>query len=284
MGCRPSPKGKGLKKTEENSLKSDLIGTLSIFRETISAVDDEANAFRKVVHPDAGGNPVKTAFFAVFCAFFQLCAVRKWSPDKPAAIMKAIADLQSKREVAAGQMRSEPRQKNIDVTLGLIQKHFVDKEPPVLDHGAGSAIPFENAIRRSRVETSAFECKQGLLRLEHKRTVDANLVNKIVETICGIANIGPDSSGAVFIGVADKKSDRDRIVELDKIVAAEISSRYVVGIDREVAAMKSSIERYKREIVDKIANSGLSEPLKSAVLAWISTDRSLPKVGTQSDQ
>jgi len=155
--------------------------------------------------------------------------VKKRSPGDPAAIMKAIADLQGKLEVAAGQMRSEPRQKNIDVTLGLIQKHFVDKEPPVLDHGAGSAIPFENAIRRSRIESSAFECKQGLLRLDDKRAPDDGLVDKIIETICGIANIGPDSSGAVFIGVADKKSDRDRIVELDKIAAAEVSSRYVVG-------------------------------------------------------
>jgi hypothetical protein len=246
-----------------------LVGTLSIFRETISAVDDGVNGFRKIVHPDAGSNPVKTAFFAVFCAFFQLCAVKKRSPDKPAAIMKAIADLQGKLEVAAGQMRREPRQRNIDLTLGLIQKYFIDKEPPVLDHGSGSAIPFENAIKRSRVESGAFECKQGILRLDGKRTVDPDLVDKIIETICGIANIGPEVSGAVFIGIADKKSDRDRIVELDKIVVAEISSRYVVGIDREAAAMKMSIERYKRYIVDKIANSGLSEPLKSAVLARI---------------
>jgi hypothetical protein len=250
-------------------LKSDLVGTLSILRETISVVDDGVNAFRKIVHPDAGSNPVKTAFFAVFFAFFQLYAAKKMSPAEPAAIMKAIADLQGKLEVAAGQMRSEPRQKNIDVTLGLIQKHFVKREPPVLDHGAGSAIPFENAIRRSRIESSAFECKQGLLRLDHKRTADVDLVEKIVETICGIANIGPDSSGAVFIGVADKKPDRDRIVELDNIVASEISSRYVVGIDREVVVMKSSIEKYKRNIVDKIAKSGLSEPVRSAVLAKI---------------
>jgi hypothetical protein len=102
-------------------LKSDLVGSLSILRETISAVDDGANAFRKIVHPDAGSNPVKTAFFAVFCACFQLCAVKKRSPDDPAAIMKAIASLQGKLEVAAGQMRSEPRQKNIDVTLGLFK-------------------------------------------------------------------------------------------------------------------------------------------------------------------
>jgi hypothetical protein len=104
-------------------LKSDLVGTLSIFRETISAVDDGPNAFRKIVHPEAGSNPVKTAFFAVFWAFFQLCAVKKRSPNDPAAIMDVLANLQGKLEVAAGQMRSEPRQKNIDLTLGLIRRH-----------------------------------------------------------------------------------------------------------------------------------------------------------------
>jgi hypothetical protein len=87
--------------------------------------------------------------------------------------------------------------------------------------------------------------------LDEKRTVDADLVDKIIETICGIANIGPDVTGAVFIGIADMKSDRDRIVELDKIVAAEISSRYVVGVDREAAVLNVSVEKYKRDIVDR---------------------------------
>lgn len=250
-------------------LKSDLVGTLSVLRETITAVDDGNNAFRKIVHPDAGSNPVKTAFFAVFGAFFALCAVRKKSPGDAGAIMKGLADLQGKLEVAAGQMRSEPRQKNIDVALGLIQKHFVDKEPPVLDHGAGSAIPFENAIRRSRIETSAFECKQGLLRLDKTRKEDPDLVDRIIETICAIANIGPDTEGALFIGVAEKKADRDRIVEMDQVTAAQVSSRYVVGIDREVKVLNSSVEKYKRRLVDHIAKSGLSEPLKSDVLTRI---------------
>ena len=250
-------------------LKSDFIGTLSVLRETIAAVDDGPNALRKIVHPDAGGNPIKTAFFAVFCAFFDLCARKKKSPGDSAAIMIALSQLQEKLEVAAGQIRSEPRQRNIDVVYGLIQKHFVDKEPPVLDHGVGSAIPFENAIRRSRIETSAFECKQGLLRLDAQRSREPELVSRIIETICGIANIGPDTSGAIFLGVADKKADRDRIVELDKVTAAEISGRFVVGVDREARVSSLSVEQYKRKIVDAISNSELSNPLKESVLAKI---------------
>ena len=250
-------------------LKSDVMGTLSVLRETIDAVDGSANAFRKIVHPEAGGNPVKTAFFAVFFAFYELCVKQKKSPGNNAKIMKALSGLQNLLDVAAGQIRTEPRQKNIDVVCGLIQKHFVDKQPPALDHGAGATLAFENAIRRSRTETAAYECKQGVLRLDDSRSEDKSVLSRIVETLCGIANIGPNEEGAIFIGVADKKADRDRIVGLDRVSPAEISSRYVVGVDRECAILKTNIDKYKRKVVDYIAGSKLSDPLKSGVLAKI---------------
>lgn len=250
-------------------LKNDLVGTLSVLRSTIEAFDDGNNAFRKVVHPDAGANPVKTAFYAVYCAFFELCVRQKKSPSDAMAVMSSLNQLQSKLEVAAGQIRSEPRQANIDVTLGLIQRHFEDRQPPVLEHGSGSTIQFENAIRRSRIETAAYECKQGILSLGSDRTQDANIIDKIVHTICAIANIGSTSEGGVFIGVADKKEDRDRIVQLDGVTAAEIAQRYVVGIDREAALLNRPLDKYKRQIVDAIAGSALSEPLKADVLSKI---------------
>jgi hypothetical protein len=250
-------------------LKSDLIGTLSVLRETIEAVDASPGALRKYVHTESAGNPIKTAFYAVYNAFFQLCAVQKKSPGDEVAIMDAMKDLHKKLHIAAGQTRSEPRQQNIDVTIGLIQKFFVDKEPAALEHGGGSAIPFENALRRSRIETAAYECKQGLHRLDATRVEEPELLERIVETVCGIANIGPDSNGALFIGVADTKKDSDRISQLDAVQAAELSSRFVVGVDREVALRATTLEKYKKRIVDHIANSALSDELKASVLSRI---------------
>ena len=205
----------------------------------------------------------------MFSAFFELCVKERKSPSNPEAIIKSLQNLQAKLHVAAGQIRSEPRQQNVDVTLGLIRKHFENKDPPVLEHGMGSAIPFENAISRSRLETSAYECKQGLLRLDNKREQEPELLSRIVETICGIANIAPDTEGAVFIGIADKKADKDRIEDLDKTIAAHVSARFIVGVDREVKLQGITLEQYKRRIVEHIASSGLSEPLKSAVLSKI---------------
>jgi len=87
--------------------------------------------------------------------------------------------------------------------------------------------------------------------------------------MCGIANCGPDSDGFIFIGVADKKSDADRIFELDGVIPDIINNRYVVGIERELAIGGLSYDNYVDKIISSIRVSELSEPAKSQILASI---------------
>lgn len=274
-------------------LKHEIISTIAIIRDTIESVDNSSGAFRRIVSPSSP-NPAKTAFYAVFMAFFGLCVTRRRSPADKAKVVHALAGVHDRLNIAAGQIRSEPRLQNINTVKGLIQDAFEDLDPPVLSHGAGAAIQFENALRRSRIETSAFECKQGILRLDSTRARDPNLLDKIVNTICGIANIGPSSSGAMFIGVADKVADKQRVEQLYGISSAHVGERYCVGVDREASALGLTLENYTREIVRAIANSKLSEPLKTSVLSnidcivyrgmsivciWIPAQKSLSDVG-----
>jgi len=252
-----------------DALKNGLISTLSIIREVIEGVDNGARALQRCIHPAAGANPIKTGFYSIFMAFYELCIREGKSPFDSQGIMNALANVQDRLSVAAGQIRSGPRQQNIAVVKGLIQNFFEETEPAAAQHGAGLVIRFENALRRSRIETSAFECKQGRVRLDPQRTEDPDLFNKLVQTICGIANIGPSSQGAIFIGVADNLSDKDRIQQLDHVRALEVGNRYVVGVGRELGILNVDLERYKRQIVDYIRASGLSEPLRSTVLSTI---------------
>jgi hypothetical protein len=251
-------------------LKHETVSTLALLRETIESADSTPNAFRRTVSPD-NSNPAKTAFYAVFMAFFDLCVRQRKSPRDSPKILGALADLQSRLNVAAGQIRSDPRRQNINTVKGLIQDYFDDREPPALNHGSGSAIQFENALRRSRIETTAFECKQGLLRLATPRNEQVGLLDRIVETVCGIANIGPSSDGAVFIGVADKIQDTKRIEELDGIQTATLGARFIVGVDREAKELGISVEHYVRRIVAHVDQSKLSEPLKTAVCSSVDT-------------
>ncbi|MEO4047407.1 DUF262 domain-containing protein [Pseudomonas sp. CAU 1711] len=252
-----------------DALKNAIITTISVIRETIEFIDSAPNALRRTIHPEAGANPIKTGFYAVFMAFYELCFKEGKSPFDSAGIMAALQNLQGRLHVAAGQIRSIPRTQNIAVTKGLIQRYFEEQRPGIAQQGAGLAIRFENALRRSKIETATYECKQGLVSLDANRTLNEGLLDRLVETACGIANAGPDSSGAIFIGVADDVQQADRILELDKVEALRVGSRYVVGIERELPHTKLDIEGYKRKIVEHFSKSRLSEPLRSAILGTI---------------
>ncbi|WP_313407050.1 DUF262 domain-containing protein [Stutzerimonas kunmingensis] len=252
-----------------DALKNAITTTISVIRETIESIDSTPNALRRTIHPEAGANPIKTGFYAVFMAFYELCFKEGKSPFDRAGIMAALQNLQDRLHVAAGQIRSTPRAQNIAVTKGLIQRYFEEQRPGVAQQGAGLAIRFENALRRSKIETATYECKQGLVSLDANRTLNEGLLDRLVETACGIANAGPNSSGAIFIGVADDEQQANRIFQLDKIQALRVGSRYVVGIERELPHTKLDIESYKRKIVEHFSKSKLSEPLRSAILGTI---------------
>jgi len=249
-----------------DALKYDLISTISILRDTIEDYDDQPNALRKLVNPGAGSNPIKTAFYSIFMAFFELCVGAQKSPTDSKKIMAALSKVHDRLNVARGQIRADSRRSNIDVCKGLIQAFFEDKVPPAVQTGSGLAIRFENSIRRSKIETAAFECKQGILRLDATRSEDPNILDELLRTTCAISNIGPKTDGAIFIGVADSVSDKNRIEQLDSVKALDIAQRFVVGIDREAPILGISLDDYKMKIVNHFSSSGLSEPLKTAVL------------------
>jgi hypothetical protein len=252
-----------------DALKNAIVTTFSVVRETVERYDSSPNTLRRVIHPDAGGNPIKTGFYAIFMAFYELCLREGRTPFDGAGIMRALSNLQARLNVAAGQIRSGPRQQNIAITKGLIQEFFEERNPGVAQQGMGLAVRFENALRRSKVETAAYECKQGFCSLSPGRELNTDLLDRLVETACGIANIGPQSSGAIFVGVADNSAAADRIKALDNVDALMVGTRFVVGIERELTPLNQTLDAYKQRVVSHFQNSGLSEPLRSSVLGLI---------------
>jgi hypothetical protein len=226
--------------------------------------EDENCTIRDAVNPKSA-NPVKGSFFALFMAIFHLVVKEEKSPDQSDKIVASISGLQKEMIASAKYSKTEDRIKNTNKTIGLIQSYFIKKDPPVLRHGAGLAMDFENSIRRSKVETNRYECKQGFVDLSSTRSLNESLYDKLIETICGISNVGPESDGYLFIGVADKKSDSDRIVSLDGITPIEINKRFIVGIDRELAILGMTLDDYINRFLSKITQSDLSEPLRSQV-------------------
>lgn len=251
-------------------LTQDIIETFSVLRETIETYSTESKCLRNIVNPN-NSNPIKSGFYTIFMAFFDLVINQKMTPTEPNKIMNTLTGFQQRLDLSHNYRSIEDREKNINQTKGLIQNYFARQEPPALGEGVELLLNIENSLRRSRIETSRYECKQGLLNLSSDRKMNKKLINRIIETICGIANLGSDGDGYVFLGVADKESDANRIKNLDKINPIEINGRYIVGIDREAKFTSKSIEDYVKILTDAILTSELSDPLKTQVMTKIDT-------------
>ena len=145
------------------------------------------------------------------------------------------------------------------------------KDKSTLGQGAELIQTFKNSLLRSRIETTKYECKQGLIDLSPNRKLNNDLVRRVVETICGIANSDPGTDGYIFLGVADKKKDAENIKNLDGINPIEINDRYVVGIDREARVSGKTLEDYIGILINTIRKSDLTDTLKSQVLMKIDT-------------
>ena len=257
-----------LMRYKKEKLISDIKNTFSVLKNTIERVSNEDNFLRKTLYPDSSST-IKNAFYTLFMAFYNMLVKEDLSPCDNNRLFENLKNLQSKIKMSTHYTNIEDRKKNIALTEGLIRGTFVKKEPSSLNHGAGLALDFENSIRRSKIETPRYEFKQGFLRLSDDRKYDKELESQIIHTICAMANIGPDSEGYIYIGVADKEKDAERIKILDGIEPMNISNHFVVGVEREAIILGISVENYCRKVLSIIQESKLSKDLKIAVLTKI---------------
>jgi predicted HTH transcriptional regulator len=93
------------------------------------------------------------------------------------------------------------------------------------------------------------------------------MINKVIRTICAMANTGPNKVGKILIGVTDKDTDAEKVRQLDRIEPKKIGKRFVVGVRREADVLKISLEQYFSMWKDGIRNSELSIHLRDSVLS-----------------
>ena len=63
------------------------------------------------------------------------------------------------------------------------------------------------------------------------------------------------SDGFLYIGIADKAADAERIRDLDEIEPIRFDDVDIVGVEREARKLKLSIDRYMRLLEDGIDKS-----------------------------
>lgn len=232
-----------------------------------SAGKDEK--LRDLIFKRKTSNAFPSVFAVIIIAMHEIIFKDKKKISSHSDVKEAIRGLSERIETGRKSTSTEERRKNIDAIKGLISKNFVSGDVSSEVYRSHSTSDIEALIRRSEIELSDYELKQGILTLAPKRGVDPAIFEKVCATICAIANNGKGRSGKIIIGVADKQGDSDRIAEIDAIIPKKIGKKNIVGISREASFLNMTNEQYYTKWRDEIKNSKLSQKLKDSVLSNI---------------
>lgn len=230
----------------------------------------KGDKLRNIIFSQRNTNAFPALFAIILISFHELFVKDKKSITDYDAVKRSITNITDGRVITSRKATSpEERLKNIGTIKALVYPHLVDKDPAPSIYANHSSFDIDAYIRRSGMELANFELKQGVVSLGKAREINAELVGRIINTICALANNGPQRAGRIILGVADKDADVNRIIELDKIFPREVGIWKVVGINREAAALGISLEEYHNIIRNSIEKSFLSNPLKNSVLSSI---------------
>ncbi|WP_370739002.1 helix-turn-helix domain-containing protein [Streptomyces sp. EN16] len=249
-----------------------------VYEELRAVLDVAGDKFVKHVVGRSPGGRYPRYFQAVFLAFWELIIrenMRVSARSEAAFKLRGIGTARGQLNIpgGGGDWTAEDKRKNIDVAKGAIRDAF-EADPGSLRDAAqfGLASHLERILQNSVTEQSLFETKQGLLTLGATRKFDEASWEKILRSITAIANMGPDHTGYLVIGVADDEKDVRRVHQMDGIDPVKSrSSRFdVVGIGREAAVRGEILKKYFDWVSDKLAGSDLAPDLRRRVASGIS--------------
>jgi hypothetical protein len=232
----------------------------------LSENDGNSIKLRSLLFSQQTTNPFPALFAVLAIAMHELLVGDGLQIGDYSEVRKSLTALDKRIDTSRGSTSPEERQRNIDTIKGLIRPHLVPATERSL-YDNQTATDIDDAIRRSEIEGPHYELKQGLLRLDASRELDPKMLDKIVRSVCAIANNGAGRSGALLLGVADTEAHSKRVSELYDVQPRKVGRRYVVGIRREADSLEEKMEDYVGRIRSALANSELSQPLKGAVLA-----------------
>jgi len=101
-----------------DKLICEITRVVSVLIETIETCSSERYFLRKTVNPDST-NPIRTGFYTIFMAFFDLIVNQECSPHDPPGIIEALQNIQQNLNLSKHYKTTKAREKNVDKVKGL---------------------------------------------------------------------------------------------------------------------------------------------------------------------
>ena len=249
----------------ERNIKTEI---LTVFSEIFNLVDFhfEGERLKTILNPNAGGNPVKEAFYTLFMAYYELMIKDNKAAFDYKKIKASLKNIHSKLVRSRNYTTTEDRRNNINICKGLIQDHF-KKTDSTFRSTTSYVIDFQAYLMKSKTEAAVYDFKQGFYTLNpSKREFDDNSFYKILCNISALANLGKDKVGFLFVGVTDKETDTVQVEKLDGLANVPRYHDFgVVGLEREAKIKGVNLDQYISYITSRISSSNLDSAVKTRI-------------------
>lgn len=235
-----------------------------VYDELKLILDEAGKTFTELIF----GDPAERApryFQVVFLALHELLVRKsKKTSNRGRLIRKLSGSAESITIQEGGRWGAEARHDEVIGLAAKISNCFVDMGDH--DPSKGKWISqLEAILTSSLTEQSSFDFKIGFVRLDGSGKFDSGCFQGVLEELVGMANISKKRRGYLIVGVADTKSDADRVKSLYGIKPRKFANFWIVGLQHEIDLGPKDADKYIGNLINSIENSKLSEPLRSYV-------------------
>lgn len=231
---------------------------LAVYDTIRSVLEHSDETFTRLIGLPASGRGGRY-FHALFVALWE--AMFKDTPSlviaDPANAVTAFRNISTASSTTSGgDWAATAKRDTINAFKGRIAPAMtVDASGNDLGQLA-STSRLETILTNARVEQQPFDCKQGFYTLSPtNREFDDGNFDKILRTLTAMANIGPESTSYLVVGVADDEEDAARVASLDAPTMYKVGNFDVVGIDREATLSGKSLNDYWAWVIQKVKSS-----------------------------
>lgn len=257
----------------------DRIGSDAVmkqFRAIMSCIVEMLNAstksFRQIVKASPTISDLIVPFQIIFMAIHRLVIIEKKSLINYDLLAKK---LEGNCSHIVG-IAIKDRESSIDTIYGLIQSVFSkgNHEDPALDDWSLELI---NILNKSRTEQVLYDFKIGFVSLNQTK-IQTTVIDQVLKTLTAINNIGPNRTGYVIVGVADKKEDAIKYKNKYGTDYIMVNDLALCGIEHDAIAVSQDLDRYTHTVKEYIRKSTLiSEEYRMHLLTQMKTPMTYAK-------
>ncbi len=196
-------------------------------------------------------------FTAFFIALLNLAFKRNRRITDYVGIKRSLKGVCDSLDVGTGgNWSASNKERCVNSLMGIIDPHCEDvdaNDPSVTNWNTR----VDNILNQSLIEQQLYDFKIGVTDLGSTRTFSDNTVSKIVSTLVAMANDGPNSTGYVLMGIADTKSDADRVQHIYSHAYVKRHGKYITGIEHDCVCLGLTED----QLFSKICSSIDAQPV-----------------------